>query len=103
MQCHRVQEKLSTLKTGYSLEEAQVIMGELRSIEESLRAGQKEKAEILHSLSMLGEDVAAIETEATQLGKIEKSSTACQTDFCGEVICSIDVFNSICIFDYLLR
>ena len=97
----RVQEKLSTLTTGYTVEEAEAIIVELKSIEESLRAGQKEKADIVQSLTMLGEDLAAIENEATSqsiipaIGPREKLSTACQTDICGEVIILYDFLNHL--------
>lgn len=86
----RVQEKLSGLTTGYSVEEAQAIVAQLKNIEESLRAGEKEKAELIKSLTVLRHDI--ISAEATQAieANIEKStekhSTASQTDFCGEVL-----------------
>ncbi|XP_050724203.1 protein kibra-like isoform X2 [Eriocheir sinensis] len=84
----QVQEKLSGLTTGYSVEEAQAIVAQLKNIEESLRAGEKEKAELIKSLTVLRHDI--ISAEATQAieANIEKStekhSTASQTDFCGE-------------------
>lgn len=86
----RVKEKFSNLTTGYTLEEAQAIVSELKSIEELLRAGQKEKTELIQSLTMLGEDFAAIDAEVLSSVAVEtcveKSSTASQTDFYGEVI-----------------
>ncbi|XP_068226766.1 protein kibra isoform X2 [Palaemon carinicauda] len=84
----QVQEKLSGLTTPYSIEQAQVIVAELKNIEESLRAGEKEKAELIKSLTVLREDIIA--SEATQAIEVnlekaaEKYSTASQTDFCGE-------------------
>lgn len=86
---HRVQEKLSGLTTGYSVEEAQAIVSQLRNIEESLRAGEKEKAELIKSLTVLRHDIISAEATHAIEANIEKSSekhsTASQTDFCGEV------------------
>lgn len=86
---HRVQEKLSGLTTGYSVEEAQAIVSQLRNIEESLRAGEKEKAELIKSLTVLRHDIISAEAthaiEANIVKSSEKHSTASQTDFCGEV------------------
>ena len=71
------------------MEQAQAIVAELKNIEESLRAGEKEKAELIKSLNVLREDIIA--AEATQAIEVnldkaaEKYSTASQTDFCGEV------------------
>ncbi|XP_066941887.1 protein kibra isoform X1 [Macrobrachium rosenbergii] len=84
----QVQEKLSGLTTPYSIEQAQVIVAELKNIEESLRAGEKEKAELIKSLNVLREDIIASETtqaiEVNLEKAAEKYSTASQTDFCGE-------------------
>ncbi|XP_045618718.1 LOW QUALITY PROTEIN: protein kibra [Procambarus clarkii] len=84
----QVQEKLSGLTTGYSVEEAQVIIAELKNIEESLRAGEKEKAELIKSLTVLREDIISAETTQTIEANLEKASekhsTASQTDFGGE-------------------
>ncbi|KAK7072729.1 Wwc1p [Halocaridina rubra] len=84
----QVQEKLSGLTTPYSVEQAQVIVAELKKIEESLRAGEKEKAELIKSLNVLREDIIAAETtqaiEVNLEKAAEKYSTASQTDFCGE-------------------
>ncbi|KAG7177001.1 protein kibra-like isoform X1 [Homarus americanus] len=84
----QVQEKLSGLTTGYTVEEAQVIIAELKNIEESLRAGEKEKAELIKSLTVLREDIISAETTQTIEANLEKSSekhsTASQTDFGGE-------------------
>lgn len=72
------------------MEEAQAIVAQLKNIEESLRAGEKEKAELIKSLTVLRHDI--ISAEATQAieaniekSSTEKHSTASQTDFCGEV------------------
>lgn len=86
----RVQEKLSGLTTGYSVEQAQVIVAELKNIEESLRAGEKEKAELIKSLNVLREDIISAETTQAiqanmEAAAAEKHSTGSQTDFCGEV------------------
>ncbi|KAK8377259.1 hypothetical protein O3P69_013723 [Scylla paramamosain] len=84
----QVQEKLSGLTTGYSVEEAQAIVSQLRNIEESLRAGEKEKAELIKSLTVLRHDIISAEATHAIEANIEKSSekhsTASQTDFCGE-------------------
>lgn len=70
------------------MEEAQAIVAQLRNIEESLRAGEKEKAELIKSLNVLREDIISAETtqaiEANIEKAAEKHSTASQTDFCGE-------------------
>lgn len=85
----RVQQKLNGLTTGYSVEEAQAIVAQLRTIEESLRAGEKEKADLIKSLNVLREDIISAETtqaiEANLEKSTEKNSTASQTDFGGEV------------------
>ncbi|XP_063609049.1 protein kibra-like isoform X2 [Penaeus indicus] len=85
----QVQEKLSGLTTGYSVEQAQVIVAELKNIEESLRAGEKEKAELIKSLNVLREDIISAETTQAiqanmEAAAAEKHSTGSQTDFCGE-------------------
>ncbi|XP_042877109.1 protein kibra-like isoform X1 [Penaeus japonicus] len=85
----QVQEKLSGLTTGYSVEQAQVIVAELKNIEESLRAGEKEKAELIKSLNVLREDIISVETTQAiqanmEAAAAEKHSTGSQTDFCGE-------------------
>ena len=91
----RVQEKLSGLTTGYSVEEAQAIVSQLKNIEESLRAGEKEKAELIKSLTVLRHDIISAEATHAIEANIEKSSekhsTASQTDFCGEVHLTIIV------------
>ena len=90
-----MQEKLSGMTAGYSVEEAQAIMLELKNIQESLKAGEKEKAELIKSLTVLGENLTSIDglTAMTSINLnsefndkcMEKHSTASQTDFCGEV------------------
>ncbi|RXG51749.1 Protein KIBRA [Armadillidium vulgare] len=87
----QVKEKFSNVTSGYTLEEAQAIMAELLSIEELLRAGQKEKAELIQSLTLIGEDFAGIDVHSSDdlvtrmaNGNLEKHSIASQTDFCGE-------------------
>ncbi|CAL4125792.1 unnamed protein product, partial [Meganyctiphanes norvegica] len=86
----QVQEKLSGLTSGYSVEEAQAIVSELKNIEESLRMGEKEKADLIKSLTVLREDLMSAETSQSieaHIEKIaEKNSTASQTDFCGDVM-----------------
>ncbi|XP_076065979.1 WW and C2 domain containing protein kibra isoform X1 [Oratosquilla oratoria] len=85
----QVQEKLNGLNGGYSVAEAQAIVSELRNIEESLRAGEKEKAELIKSLNLLREDLLTEEVTSATQGVVEKAlklSTASQTDFCGEVM-----------------
>lgn len=84
------------------MEEAQAIVAQLRNIEESLRAGEKEKAELIKSLTVLRHDI--ISAEATQAieANIEKSttekhSTASQTDFCGEV----QIVSIVTVFSYI--
>ena len=42
---------------AYSAEEAEAILTEVRSIEQLLRAGQREKRQLHHSLRRLGEDI----------------------------------------------
>lgn len=84
----QVQEKLSGLTTGYSVEEAQAIVAQLKNIEESLRAGEKEKAELIKSLNVLRDDIISADTTQAIESNLEKScekhSTASQTDFGGE-------------------
>lgn len=86
----RVRDKFHNLSSGYTIEEARAIILELKNIEESLRVGQKEKAEIIESLKQLGEDLTSIESSelpasTTSDGLLEKASIASQTDFCGDV------------------
>ena len=51
----------------------------------SLKAGQMEKAALIQSLVLLGEDVTAIETAQDATTPV-KASIASQTEFYGEVI-----------------
>lgn len=100
---HRVKEKLSGLTTGYSVEEAQAIVSQLKNIEESLRAGEKEKAELIKSLTVLRHDIISAEATHAIEANIEKSSekhsTASQTDFCGEVPASCCCYDAVfCLF-----
>ena len=74
------------------------MMVELRNIQESLKAGEKEKEDLIKSLRVLGEDLSLVEglkfdpnatgfssTNILNEKSSEKHSTASQTDFCGEV------------------
>jgi len=88
----QAESKLSSLPCGYTLEEAQAIMTELRNIQHSLSSGEKEKAELMASLSRLRDDLTRLKPLNNDLSPDlstlslpqEKFSTASQTDLSGE-------------------
>jgi len=71
--------------------EAQAIMNELRNIQKSLISGEKERVELMQSLSRHKEDLTRLIASesspdiSTLSIPIEKFSTASQTDLSGEV------------------
>jgi len=88
----QAESKLSSLPCGYTLQEAQAIMTELRNIQHSLLSGEKEKAELMASLSRLRDDLTRLKPLNNDLSPDlstlslpqEKFSTASQTDLSGE-------------------
>jgi protein KIBRA len=82
---------LSSLPCGYTLQEAQAIMAELRNIQHSLSSGEKEKAELMASLSRLRDDLTRLKPLNNDMSPDlstlslpqEKFSTASQTDLSG--------------------
>ena len=89
----RAETKLSSLPCGYTLQEAQAIMAELRNIQHSLSSGEKEKAELMASLSRLRDDLTRLKPLNNDMSPDlstlslpqEKFSTASQTDLSGMV------------------
>lgn len=87
----RAETKLSSLPCGYTLQEAQAIMAELRNIQHSLSSGEKEKAELMASLSRLRDDLTRLKPLNNDMSPDlstlslpqEKFSTASQTDLSG--------------------
>lgn len=97
-----------TGKEGYSAEEAQAILAEVRNIENLLRAGQKEKQQLHQSLKLLGEDIRCVMDDEQTTGNtpaaaidIEKHSTACQTDFGADVSFFSSSMDSSLVFVHL--
>ena len=90
----RAETKLSSLPSGYTLEEAQAIMTELRNIQHSLSSGEKEKAELMASLSRLRDDLTRLKPLNNDMSPDlstlslpqEKFSTASQTDLSGMMV-----------------
>lgn len=90
----RAETKLSSLPSGYTLEEAQAIMTELRNIQHSLSSGEKEKAELMASLSRLRDDLTRLKPLNNDMSPDlstlslpqEKFSTASQTDLSGMLV-----------------
>nr|SVE72766.1 EOG090X00VK [Ceriodaphnia reticulata] len=88
----QAETKLSSLPCGYTLQEAQAIMAELRNIQHSLSSGEKEKAELMASLSRLRDDLTRLKPLNNDMSPDlstlslpqEKFSTASQTDLSGE-------------------
>nr|SVE75584.1 EOG090X00VK [Daphnia hispanica] len=88
----QAETKLSSLPCGYTLQEAQAIMTELRNIQHSLSSGEKEKAELMASLSRLRDDLTRLKPLNNDMSPDlstlslpqEKFSTASQTDLSGE-------------------
>nr|SVE73385.1 EOG090X00VK [Daphnia atkinsoni] len=88
----QAETKLSNLPCGYTLQEAQAIMAELRNIQHSLSSGEKEKAELMASLSRLRDDLTRLKPLNNDMSPDlstlslpqEKFSTASQTDLSGE-------------------
>ena len=82
---------MSSLPCGYTLQEAQAIMAELRNIQHSLSSGEKEKAELMASLSRLRDDLTRLKPLNNDMSPDlstlslpqEKFSTASQTDLSG--------------------
>lgn len=94
MDSSRAESKLSSLPCGYTLQEAQAIMTELRNIQHSLSSGEKEKAELMASLSRLRDDLTRLKPLNNDLSPDlstlslpqEKFSTASQTDLSGLLV-----------------
>ncbi|XP_015911058.1 protein kibra [Parasteatoda tepidariorum] len=83
----QVDQQFSGQSTSYTLAEAQAIMEELRNIQKSLNSGEKEKAELMQSLSRLKDDLSRLQPSpdvSTFNIPLEKLSTASQTDLSGE-------------------
>nr|SVE74953.1 EOG090X00VK [Daphnia dolichocephala] len=88
----QAETKLSSLPCGYTLQEAQAIMAELRNIQHSLSSGEKEKADLMASLSRLRDDLTRLKPLNNDMSPDlstlslpqEKFSTASQTDLSGE-------------------
>ena len=83
--------KLSA-ENGFSVDEAQAILTELRSVQASLSNGEKEKSELLGSLARLKDELTRLQPSDGSSPDIstfslptEKLSTASQTDLSGEV------------------
>lgn len=88
----RVESKMSSLRSPYTVPEAQAIIEELTNIDRSLTSGEREKRQLLECLSQLKyelqrlqppEPVAEDTARALQLS--EKLSIASQTDLSGDV------------------
>ncbi|XP_054709816.1 protein kibra-like [Uloborus diversus] len=86
----QVDQQFSGQTTSYTLAEAQAIMEELRNIQKSLNSGEKEKAELMQSLSRLKDDLARLQPSSPDVSTLniplEKFSTASQTDLSGEFV-----------------
>ncbi|KAF8784560.1 Protein kibra like protein [Argiope bruennichi] len=84
----QVDQQFSGQTTSYTLAEAQAIMEELRNIQKSLSSGEKEKAELMQSLSRLKDDLSRLQPSSPDASSmnipLEKFSTASQTDLSGE-------------------
>ncbi|GIX79810.1 protein kibra [Caerostris darwini] len=84
----QVDQQFSGQTTSYTLAEAQAIMEELRNIQKSLSCGEKEKAELMQSLSRLKDDLSRLQPSSPDVSTLniplEKFSTASQTDLSGE-------------------
>ncbi|CAL1271094.1 unnamed protein product [Larinioides sclopetarius] len=84
----QVDQQFSGQTTCYTLAEAQAIMEELRNIQKSLSSGEKEKAELMQSLSRLKDDLSRLQPSSPDASTmnipLEKFSTASQTDLSGE-------------------
>lgn len=84
---------MSSLPCGYTLQEAQAMMAELRNIQHSLSSGEKEKAELMASLSRLRDDLTRLKPLNNDMSPDlstlslpqEKFSTASQTDLSGRI------------------
>ncbi|KAH3834003.1 protein KIBRA-like isoform X2 [Dreissena polymorpha] len=85
-----VDRKLSQPGTGYSVEEARQMMGEMKAIQKSLVSGERERLELMQSLALLKEDftygkVGGSSPDVSMMCiPLEKSTTASQTDLRGE-------------------
>ncbi|XP_064482085.1 protein kibra-like [Ornithodoros turicata] len=80
----RVDQEFSGQQGSYSLEEAKAIVEELCNIHKSLSKGEKERAQLMHKLSRLKDDLTRLQPESSNLAQ-EKLSTASQTDLSGEL------------------
>ncbi|GFQ74226.1 protein kibra [Trichonephila clavata] len=84
----QVDQQFSGQTTSYTLAEAQAIMEELRNIQKSLSCGEKEKVELMQSLSRLKDDLSRLQPSSPDVSTLniplEKFSTASQTDLSGE-------------------
>ena len=86
-----MEQKFSNNPSGYSLSEAEAIHQELKQVQHSLYEGEREKAELIHSLARLKDDLTRIQAQdsspdVSTLSLVqEKLSTASQTDLSGEV------------------
>ncbi|XP_076344894.1 protein kibra-like isoform X3 [Tachypleus tridentatus] len=84
-----VDQQFTDHPTGYSLEQAQAIMEELKNIQMSLSSGKKEKAELMQCLSKLKDELTRLQPSSSDIMSLsipsEKLNTASQTDLSGEV------------------